>query len=390
MVLHNAYQQRGGEDAVVEHEAELLTAAGLHVTLKTISNDRIRSIPAKIDTVFNAKGDWELARALVAEAQAHRAELVHIHNFWPLVTPAAHIAFAQAGIAVVQTLHNYRLLCANGMLLRDGKVCEDCNTGSRRSAIKHRCYRGSIAGTAAVLAMQDASIHNPTWMNSVSKFIALTDFAKRKFVAQGLPESRIVIKGNSVSDPLAGAVDVANRDGFLFVGRVDEGKGVDILIEAAKQFPQSVFTIVGDGPLKPGLEQLAPDNVVFAGHVPRADVFAAMAKARWLVLPSTWYEGFPISLVEALAHGLPAIVPRIGGLSDVIGDGTAGLLFEPGDAASLAEQIGRAAADTALAEQKGRRARARYETAFNPDADRDALLEIYAQALDDVAQLLRR
>ena len=389
MVLHNTYQQRGGEDAVVEHEAELLKAAGLRVTVKTISNDRIQSVSAKIDTVFKSKGDWGLARDIVAEAQSQRAQLVHIHNFWPLVTPATHIALAQAGIAVVQTLHNYRLLCANGMLLRDGMVCEDCITGSRGNAIRHRCYRGSIAGTAAALAMQEASIHNPTWVNSVSKFIALTDFAKRKFVAQGLPESKIVIKGNSLADPIEGGVRETNRDGFLFVGRIAEGKGVELLTEAARQFPDSSFTIVGDGPLKQRLEEDAPDNVVFAGEISRADVFAAMAKARWLVFPSTWYEGFPISLVEALAHGLPAIVPRIGGLSDIIGDGAAGLLFEPGDLRSLVKQIERAA-DPALSDQKGRGARAQYENAFNPDADRDALLEVYSHAVEDAALMEQR
>ena len=381
LLVHNAYQQRGGEDAVFAHEAALLRDAGLNVQVEAFANDSIHTITRKMRVAINANGDRQMAQRIVQRATDFGADLVHIHNFWPLVTPAAHIALASAGIPVVQTLHNYRLLCANGMLMRDGRVCEDCLSDSRVSALRHRCYRRSIAGTGAVLAMQNASIRNPQWVDSVARFVVLTEFARDKFAAAGIPPERMIVKGNSIVDPLPGDPPKVARKGVLFVGRIAPGKGVALLTKAAELAPDVPVTIIGDGPLRGLLEASAPANVEFLGQLTRDRVFEAMATARWLVLPSTWYEGFPVAVVEALAHGLPVIVPRIGGLPDLIARGEAGLVIEPQNVDALAQALAIANSDDLMAEEKQRAARALYEREYEEAKDRDNLIAIYRQAI---------
>ena len=385
LILHNAYQQRGGEDNVVEHEVQLLRDAGLNVSVKLVSNDQIVTPTGKLAVAFGASGNSRMANQMVEAAREAKADVVHIHNFWPLITPATHYALSRAGFPVIQTLHNYRLLCANAMLMRGGQVCEDCVTGSRLNSLRHKCYRNSWVGTTASLAMQNATIRDPQWVGSVARFIVLTEFARAKFVEQGIPSDRITVKGNSLADPLASGKEDQKRAGFLFVGRIAEGKGVDLLMSAARELPDSQITIIGGGPLRSRLEAEAPPNARFLGQVPREEVFAAMSTTQWLVLPSTWYEGFPVALVEALAHGLPAIVPQIGGLPDLIGQGQAGLLFKPGSAGELGKTMAKATSEPQMGQQKSIAARDFFEVNFGPEKDRERLLSIYRGAMAAVS-----
>ncbi|MHA6316791.1 glycosyltransferase [Altererythrobacter sp. CAU 1778] len=383
LFVHNAYRQRGGEDAVVEAEAELLRGAGVDVRLACFDNAAISGVAGKVSAFRKAGGDNAVARDLVAKARDHCADLVHIHNFWPLVTPAAHIALAEAGFPVVQTLHNYRLLCANAMLLRNGEPCRDCLDRLRLSALRHRCYRGSLTGSAAVLRMQNATLRDPRWVASVTRFVTLSEFARDLFVGEGLPAERVVVKGNAVSDPgppEAGAI----RQGLLFVGRLSPEKGVDLLCEAARAHPDLPITVLGEGPDRALLEGMAAANVRFAGTATPEQVRTAMRAARWLILPSRWYEGFPMVLAEAFANGLPAIAARIGGLPEIVRDGQTGLLFEPNSVASLAEALARTH-DDKLTSRLGAGARSAYELHYSETANLAALQSIYAAAMAEAA-----
>lgn len=379
LILHNAYREPGGEDAVVAAERRLLTEAGHDVHLATVSNEAIRTGRQKLSTLVRApcdpaRRDW--TAALVSRTGA---EIVHVHNFFPLLTPAVHAAAAQAGCAVVQTLHNYRLLCAGGTFLRDGEPCEKCLGGTRLWGVAHRCYRGSLPGSAAVAAMQWRAERMRTWQRDVHGFIALSAFARAKFIEGGLPADRISVKPNVA--PENPAVAAAARRGVLFVGRLSREKGVAVLLEAARALPRTAVTIIGDGPDRAALEAMAPPNVRFAGRQPPEQVAAAMAAAACLVVPSLWYEGFPMVVAEAFAAGLPVVASDIGALAEIVGDGRHGLLFRAGDPADLSGKLS-AALSSGVLPRLGERAGRTYRERLSPEANLRQLVLIYERAIE--------
>lgn len=378
LILHNSYQQRGGEDSVVEAEHALLESRGVEVSRYIADNSAIHGIPAKVRTLASVRSNPAAIAPVMEHIRRLRPNLVHVHNFFPLLSPGIHLALAQVGLPVVQTLHNYRLLCANGMFLRQGNVCEKCLHGSRLNALRHACYRGSALGSAAVLAMQNASIRAPSWVGAVSAFVALTDFARNKFIEGGLPPERIVVKPNAIGDP--GVMRGGVRQGALFVGRLAPGKGAGVLVEAWKEIPDIDLTIIGDGPDAEALRRSAPVNIKWSGLQPRHEVLAAMARAQLLILPSTWYEGFPVTLVEAFACGVPVLASRIGGIPEIVDHGRTGFLMEPGDPALLRETVCAAFGDTKRLAQMGQNARTQYETRYCEQVNFRELMTIYETA----------
>jgi len=385
LLVHNRYQYRGGEDTVFAFEHELLASSGVAVETHVTDNHAISSLSGKLRAFWQVTDNKPEVATIVARATSGRFDLVHVHNFFPLISPALHPALHRAGVPVVQTLHNYRLLCANGVFLRDGVICEDCVTKGRHKAIVHGCYRGSNIGSLAVTRMQRAALSDPGWVASVARFIALTRFARDKFAAHGLPADRIAVKPNSVKDPGPNATPLGQRQGVLFVGRISREKGLRVLLDAwqrmADQMPAPELTIIGDGPELPEMRRIAPAGVRFAGLLPRSEVLAQMQRAAILVMPSTWYEGFPATLAEALACSLPVIAPRLGGFPEMVEPGLNGWLYPPADSAALAATLRAALADQAALQRMGEGARATYELRYAPKRNRDQLLAIYRDVL---------
>lgn len=385
LILHNFYQQPGGEDIVVEAEAAMLGAAGHRVRVETVSNDAIQGVGARIKTFLHApyepaRGPW--IQMLV---ERHQPDLIHIHNFFPLLTPAVHEAAARAGIAVVQTLHNYRLLCAGALLMRDDRVCEKCVVGSPLWGVVHRCYRGSLPGSLAVVRMQRRAARRGIWQRQVHRFIALTDFARQQFIQGGLPAERIAVKPNFVSrlpDESAG-----RRRGALFVGRLSVEKGVDTLLTAWRKLPDIPLTIAGDGPERARLEAAAPPGVVFVGRLSSSDVQAEMQKAQTLIMPSLWYEGFPMTIAEAYAAGLPVIASHLGSMAELVVVGQTGLLFAPGEPARLVDTVRRAFANPGRLAEMGLAARALCESRYTAERNLPLLEEIYRDAMAEVGRV---
>lgn len=387
LVLHNTYQQPGGEDRVVQQEAELLRGAGHNVRVEIISNDGIGSIPSKVHAFFSAPFDASRQRWLTKITDEFRPDIVHIHNFFPLLTPAAHMAAATAGLPVVQTLHNFRLLCANGLFLRHGEVCRKCVTGSRYWAVAHRCYRGSLPGSLAVVRMQEFAFRHRVWSNSVSRFIALTEFSRGEFIAGGLPPEKIVVKPNFVFDP--GTFE-GPRNGALFVGRISREKGIETLVRAWHRISVVPLTVIGDGPLLDELKGMAPPNVTFLGSQPKDTVFEYMANAGFLIIPSIWFEGMPVTFIEALAVGLPILASDIGALHDLVRPGGNGMHFRAGDTNDLVAKVRLLTENPALLIRLGSGARACYEQLYAPERNKQQLEKIYSQAIADEAEALRR
>lgn len=377
LILHNAYQRAGGEDTVVAAESEMLRDAGHEVIVEKVTNDAIQGAAAKARAFLLTPYDPARKQWAADLVRRTGAQVVHVHNFFPLMTPAVHEGAREAGAAVVQTLHNYRLLCAGAQFLREGAVCEKCITSSRIWGAVHRCYRGSVPGSVALVRMQHRAEQHGTWKKHVDRFIALTQFARGKFIEGGLPAAKIVVKPNSIRD--ASAPGISARSGALFVGRLSVEKGVDVLMKAWTKIPDMQLTVLGDGPERATLEAMAPSNVTFKGGVSGEAVRQHMLEAEVLLMPSIWYEGFPMTAVEAYAAGLPVIASRIGSLTEIVEPST-GALFEPGNSDDLAAKVHALRASVGFADL-GKGARQAFEQKYNPSANLRQLEGIYEDAL---------
>ena len=379
LLVHNRYQQYGGEDTVVEAEAQLLRDAGHWVEGFLITNDNIHGLKAQLAAAARTTYNPGSRRALADRLRSDRPDIVHVHNLFPQITPSIFDACIEADVPVVMTLHNYRLGCANALLFRDGRPCEDCLHGTAYNAVLHGCYRGSRAGSAVVASMIAYHRLAGTWRNKVSRFIALTEFAKSRLITAGLPAERIRIKPNFVPDPAVGAPR-PRGDHALFVGRLSVEKGVETLLSAWRDLDMPL-RILGDGPLRAELERNASGNVTVLGHRDRAAVFDEIASAAFLVVPSIWYEGFPMTVVEAMALGTPILASAIGGLQEIIDDGREGLHFRAGDPQDLQRAVCqmRSAPEALRAMSAG--ARTRYLDRLNPESNGRMLADIYAEVL---------
>lgn len=383
LLAHNFYQQAGGEDAVVAHEQALLTRYGHHVDTLFVENSAISGISQRIltawQTSYSRKSRAEMARAIARL----RPDIVHVHNFFPLLTPSIYDACCDAGVPVVQTLHNYRLVCARGDFLRGNHVCETCLYGSPFNAALYRCYRGSRVGSLAVARMIARHRRSATWATKVNAFIALTDFARRKFIAGGLPPAKIEVKPNFVQDP--GAADrpqSGEPPTALFVGRISEEKGIETLVRAWKGLNVSLV-IAGDGPAASIVSNASLPRVRWLGRLSPDQISAWMRRAAFLVVPSIWYETFGMVVIEAFAHGVPVIASRIGALAELVDEGRTGRLFEPGNIEELRKLIEWAEQSPEALQAMGRAARATYEEKFTPERNYNMLMHIYSRCLSD-------
>jgi len=386
LVAHNVYQQRAGEEAVVGAEVRLLEANGHAVVRYERYNDELQGrgalggIGAGIETVWSSRSFREVREAIRKE----RPDVAHFHNTFPLISPSAYYACAKAGVPVVQTLHNYRLLCPAAKFLREGKVCEAClGRNSAWPGVAHGCYRGSRAATAAAAAMLAVHRGMGSWQSKVDVYIALSEFARLKFVEGGLPAERIVVKPNFVAGDLAPRTQPGSY--VLFVGRLSEEKGPQLLLSAWRgmqaKFP---LRIAGDGPL---LEKLSREigesslaHIELVGRRTPDEVRTLMHGARFLVFPSMWYEGFPMTIAEAFADGLPVIASQLGSMAEIVQDGVTGLHFEPGNAADLAAKVAWAWNHPEELARMGRAARAEYEAKYQPSTNYEMLMDIYRVA----------
>ena len=383
LLAHNSYQQSGGEDAVVANERALLANGGCDVDLLHIHNDEINSFWHKLSTTINLTGSARGKQLMARAIERFRPDVVHVHNFFPLLTASIYDACRDAGVPVVQTLHNYRLTCAGAMLFRDGGPCKDCVHGSPYQAVLHGCYRGSRAGTLAVARMIEVHRRNNTWNERVDRFIALTRFAKGRYVAAGIEPARIAVKPNFVPDPgrmLPGAHPP--RSGALFVARLAPEKGLGTLLKAWQGLSLPL-TIIGDGPLKDVAVAGSGGSITYLGKQTALEVQAAMRRAAFLVMPSESYETFGMVSVEAFANGLPVIASRLGAMAEIISDRKNGLLFRPGEAADLAEKVRFVASRPDVLRTLSEDARATYEAQYTPEVNLRALLAIYEGVLKE-------
>jgi glycosyltransferase involved in cell wall biosynthesis len=384
-IFHNRYVWRGGEDAVVALETELLRKAGVEVRLFQVDNR-----DAKLDTLagalragLRARGSAAAARETLAFLAEGEIDLAHVHNFFPLLGPAVHEVLHARRIPVLQTLHNYRLFCANGAFLRENRPCQDCVAEGPWNAVRHGCYRGSRLGTAVWAEATARERRRGSLARSVALFLAPSSFARDRLVAAGLDLHQVRVEPHPIPDP--GEPSFGGR-GAVYVGRLSPEKGVRVLLEAWRQMEGLPLTIVGAGPEEAALRAAgsAIPGVRFTGRLSSEGVRRELAAALFLVAPSLCWESFGLAVAEAMAAGKAAIAAAPSALAELVEPGRTGLHFASGDALALARACKELAADPGRAAAMGREARVRWEDELAPEPAIVRRLALYERVIANV------
>lgn len=382
--VHTRYRHAGGEDRVVEAEKRLLEEAGIDVRQVIFDNADLRESRSPVgDLRLAASAIWSRAaqRRVRAAVAAHRPQVMHVHNTFAAASPSVYSAAAAHSVPVVQTLHNYRLICPVATLFRDGHVCTDCvGRAIPWPAVAHSCVRESRSQSA--VAATTISVHRAlgTFARRIDTYVALTSFQRQLMVDGGLPAAAIRVIPNFL-EPDPGA-EVGPRSGILYVGRLSEEKGIAALVGAAAREP-GILRVAGSGPLQPMVDQAAAEGAIKGlGPLEPSSVFDEMRRALAVIVPSICFEGFPVVVVEAYATGTPVIASRIGSLAEIVEDGVTGLLVVPGDPAALAERMRWAVDHPQDMRKMGVNARQRYESRYGGAGHLAALLDTYQALLE--------
>lgn len=387
--VHNQYRSAtpSGENRVVDKEGEALASAGHQVVRFGRNSDEIEHWPAPKKALLPARVVWsrEAYRDLLAALRENAPDVVHVHNTFPLLSASVLYACRAAAVPVVVTIHNYRLVCASGDLLRQGTVCHDCLHRLPVPGVVHGCYRGSRPATAPLVVANIA--HRKAWRSMVSAYVFISAAQRDLHDGLSLPPDRVFVRHNMI--PYWDVQRVPREPMVAYVGRLDEVKGVRLLMTAWDRYcgmsgsPGLRLVIAGAGTLDREVAAWASTrpSVEVAGYLPTSEVFELRARARAMLVPSVWEEPFGLVVVEAMAAGAPSIAAEHDSFTELISPGVDGVLFRPGDPAALALAVADVEAHPERYETYGNRARETYEERFNPEHSLKHLLEIYSFAI---------
>ena len=377
LLVHNFYQRSGGEETVFEEELKLIKKHGIEVINYHQNNSSIQGVSAKIGAFFRTIYSKKTVREIKAILREKKPDLVHVHNFFPLISPSVFYAAKSMNIKTVFTLHNYRIICPTATFLHNGKVVLN-SIKSPWWAFFKKTYRNSAIGTLALCLMIDIHRRIGTWNTKVDRFIVLNEFSKDLFVKWGLSKKKIIVKPNFVSN--AGRneneANVEKEDHALFVGRISEEKGINVLLDAWKEINRKLV-IVGDGPLKEKYVKEGNTNIVWKGHLPKEKILSEMAKAKFLILPSICFENCPMVILESFSVGTTALVSEIGGLPNIVKHGINGYNFKVGDAISLRDNVIRMFENPNKIKELSQNAHLDYLENYTDKQNLAALLSIY-------------
>ncbi len=385
--VHNQYSPGwGGEDTVVQLEAQLLRNRGHIVdqfkasTADLKNGTRFRQILA-VPSFFWSSRSYKGLRRMIADFQP---DVVHVHNTFPKLSPSVFWASRRAGVPVVQTLHNFRHVCANALLLRDGKRCEQCVGRLPWPALQNRCYSNSLARTAVVATINSLHRMLGTYTRAVDAYILLNDFSREIFLRGDFPSHKLVVKPNFV--PVSSLGNVPRKPQIVFAGEFTRNKGLPLLMEAWSTAALDNFNLVliGDGPGRKSMKEQYANvpRVTWCGRLPRSSVLEQLAASRFLVFPSLAYENCPMVVLEALSAGTPVVAANHPSLRSMIGHQREGLLFEAGDPLALAAALQDAlATDDETWSRWSGAARSTQAERFSEDASYGQLMVIYRSVI---------
>ncbi len=326
--VHNHYKKKGGEETVVEEEKKVLEANGHEVVqfMKNSSAIDQYSKPDLLRLLISQRSSRSVGKEFRKLIRESRPDICHVHNIYPLITPVVYEVCELERIPVVQTLHNYKMVCTNSLLFREGEVCELCLNKSLLNSIRYKCYRDSLLVTALQADVIQTHRRRGTWDNLINRYICLTDFQRDKLVSGGLPKEKTVIKPNFVDQP---ENESLIGDYFLFVGRLDRSKGFDDLLVLFENCPSVSFLLIGESDNPDRLNSF--DNVSYLGKKNRDEVLDYMSKSRAVIFPSKYYEGMPMVILEAFSLQKPVIARDTGAMSSMINHEGNGLKYQDVD-----------------------------------------------------------
>ncbi|TVZ52667.1 glycosyltransferase family 4 protein [Dokdonia sp. Hel_I_53] len=378
--IHNEYKDLGGEDVVVAREKELLENAGHSVSQYIVSNKNVDTLSRKLKTAISLPYSYDQKDKMLAFLKVKKPEVVHVHNFLPILSPSVFYACKEVGVPVVLTIHNYRLICSNGLLYRDGNVCEKCISKKWGfPAIKHGCYQdSSITSIFPVLAN---GIHSSldTWSKYIDKVIFLTEFSQNIFKRSHIQftNEQMIVKPNFVKDR---GYSYEKEDYFLYVGRLSEEKGI---IEIVNAFIDSgkPLRIAGEGPLSDMINTKIEKypHIKLLGFQNQDELSELYLKAKALVTGSKMYETFGLIIIEAFSFGTPVIAPNFGNVGSLVTTNIDGVLYDHLDASSLQESFEKF--DFLDQEKLRKNARATFEKNFTSGQNLNQLEAIYKSVL---------
>lgn len=334
LIVHNYYQIPGGEDTVVANESEMLKRHGHKVILYSRNNSelnemtKLQKLMLPVTTIFNFKTYFDIKKLI----KDQKVDIVHVHNTLNLISPSVYYAARKKKVPVFQTVHNFRLICPGATLYRDGHICEDCINNGLHCAVKHNCYRNSKLQTLACVV--STTIHRMTGIYGKIKYICLTEFNKDKLLTfKQINSDQVFVKPN-FADCINGYVPDSDRENqFVFAGRLDKLKGIDILFKAWYKMGVTAPTLIvcGKGPEESWCREFLKDNpcnIEIKGFVNNEKVRELIAISRGLILPTQWYEGFPMSIIEAFSAGTPVVCSDLGNAGSLIDEGMSGCKFK--------------------------------------------------------------
>jgi len=381
LMLHNRYLVPGGEDQSAAAEAALLRRHGHEVELLEEDNRRVEEL-GKARTALRTLWSPESLKRVEGQLRSGRFDILHVQNFFPLWSPSVYYAADRCGVPVVQTLRNYRLICSNAVFFRENRVCEDClGRLAPWPGILHACYRDSRAASSVVAAMIALHKIAGTWQKRVNVYIALTEFAREKYIAGGLPAEKIAVKPNFL-DP-APSLGSGGGGYALFVGRLSAEKGIGAMLEAWKAADGALpLKIAGEGPLLDLVKTAAEANasIRYLGRTASAETLELMRRAEFLVFPSGCYEGMPRTVLEAFAVGTPVLASDLGATATMVTPNITGFHFAPGNTRELREKVEWCTRNLPQVQSLREKARAAFEARYTGAANVAALLAVYGQA----------
>ncbi|HXH09769.1 MAG TPA: glycosyltransferase family 4 protein [Alphaproteobacteria bacterium] len=388
LLCHNFYQQPGGEQRAVLAAKALLEREGHQVLFFQQDSLDIESYHTREKIAFFPRTIFShrIYNALLQIAAREEPHIAHVHNVFPLLSPSVYIALHDAAIPVVQTIHNYRFMCINGLFLRNSRFCERCKTGNFFSGFKFRCYRDSYL-LSGLYALTIGGHRRWGTFDKIDHFIALTNFVAEKLLESGLTTAdKISVLGNFLPVPLAEYGRSAMRTPYVvYIGRLSPEKGILTLLDAIRPLPHVRLKVLGSGPLQDSVTAYIRShrlyNVDLLGYVGGEERDRILRGAWCCVVPSECYETFPLIVLESAAVGTPIVASRIGSLATLVADGETGLLFTPGDSADLRSKLEYVIANPEGAIRMGQHARRWVETSYTSEAHYEALMQIYQQVL---------
>jgi glycosyltransferase involved in cell wall biosynthesis len=384
LLVHNYYQQHGGERVAVENQVALLREWGHEVIVYARDSSRILDYGTIEKILFFPRTVFprRTLREIKAVVRDRRPDVAHVHNVLPLISPLAYWALHDTGVPIVQTVHNFRFLCPNGLFYTQGEICERCKYGTTLPAVRRRCYRESYS-LSALYAFTIGLYRRRGTFQLIDRFIALTEFTAQKLVESGLAEQdKIVVLGNFLPNPLPVPGSFEERESYVvYLGRLSPEKGVDVLLDAMVDLPGLELRIVGDGPQMERLQAIKREKSLsqakFLGRVVGEEKWCLLRRARGTVVPSACYETFNLSALESLAVGTPVLVSNLGSLSYIVEDGKDGLLFCPGDSQDLRRKLAWLVEHPEAASTMGQHGRQVVEKQYSAEAHYERLMAVY-------------